>query len=283
MPTVYHLALMAEDVYAHDDSGIYAASFHDPAPAGLPDAASLKRLADMADKGFAAAVYETDNTATITYRGTETTAAPVPEADASDDVPPQFARALDFAQDAIQQHGLAPDTTFLCGHSLGGALTKYVAHHLARQGWRAAAAVSFNGPGLTVSMLDRVLIAGMSHLTEASPVGDGVRAVHRLIQQVDVPMRNKTDARLVNINLEGDIVSKIGEAAGVTYTLTAPEFVVPPGFQLRHGPPLPEDAGATRLLLREVYLHSMHTLRRVLADDPLGRRQVADLPDTTPA
>ncbi|MFP7673003.1 Mbeg1-like protein [Marivita sp. S0852] len=279
MPTVYQLALMAEDIYTRDDSGIYAASFPDPAPADLPDAATLNRLSYTSDNGFAAAVYETHDAATITYRGIDASADPIPVDAAPEDVPPQFARAIAFAEAMIKDHHLVPDRTYLCGHSLGGALTKYVAHHLAGQNWLAAAAVSFNGPGLSVSMLDRALVAGMSRLTDDLPVGVGVRAVHRLMQQADVPLRDQTKAHLININLDGDIVSRIGDAAGVTFTLTAPDFVCPAQYSYGGRARLPIHPQARIALLREVYLHSMHTLRRVLADDPLGRAQARDLLD----
>jgi hypothetical protein len=282
MPTVYHLALMAEHIYAQDDSGIYAASFSKPAPSGLPDRSSLKRVSQIRDSAFAAALYETDDGMTIVYRGTETAPGAVPSDESAQSVAPQFAHAVAFAEKAIDTHHLVPANTFFCGHSLGGALANYVAHRFAQGDLIAAAAVSFNGPGLSVSMLDKALVAGMTQLTEDLAIGVGISAVNQILQQDDVPRHNQTHARLINISLDGDIVSKIGDAAGLSFTLTAPEFVVPKDFELRGGLKLPETRRARYVFLREMYLHSIHTLRRVLADDPLGQKQASSLLDTAP-
>ena len=276
MLTLYHLALMAEDIYPDDKSAIYSASFQTSVPQGLPNSSDLQRIEEKSDDGFAAAVYACGDSAAITFRGTDMSGASVPMQEASEKTP-QFARAVSFAEKAIQTHDLVQDRTYICGHSLGGALTKYVAHHLAQSDWLAAAAVSFNAPGLTVSLLDKALVGGMSRLTEDMPIGVGIRAVYRLMQQVDIPADNQTDARLVNVNLNGDIVSRVGEASGRSYALDAPEFVAPEDFEIRNVAGFPRTEQGRTVVLREVYLHSMHTLRRVLAEAPLGLRDPRDL------
>lgn len=277
MPTVYELALMAEDVYDDDASGIYAASFPEATPPDLPDRGDLSRVMDVCDGGFAAALYQIGDTLTISYRGTDVSSDAVPSDDTSDDAPPHFARALDFVEDAIDRHRLTPAKTYLCGHSMGGTLAEYVARHLAQNDWLVAAAMSFNAPTLTASLWDRAVMSGMTRLTEGRPVGVGIAVVHEMLQQDDLPQDSQITARLIRVSLDGDLVTMIGDAPGPSFTLTAPDFICPSDFTLNVASGLPENDYARQIVLREVYLHSIHTLRRVLADDPLGRRQVDSL------
>lgn len=274
-PTIYDLARMAEAVYQHDGSAIYAASIPD-IPLRAPET-ELECLSLVDTGGFGAAIYRAGPVHVITYRGTKNAPHDVQDTAGHIKTPPQFMHAMQFALDAVDKYGLTPETACFCGHSLGGALAKYVAHNLARKGWGAAVAVSFNGPGLTMNMLEKVLVNGLRRLTDGTPAAFGMRAVDRLIREKDLPQKGKTGARILNVNIDGDTVSQIGEAAGITYTLTAPPFVMPTGVE--EIPPFdtPYLARANAMRLRLQYLHSIHTLRRLLADDPFGQTSAFDV------
>jgi hypothetical protein len=142
----------------------------------------------------------------------------------------------------------------------------------------AAAALSFNGPGLTFDLLEKAIVYGLYHIAEGTPMGMGLRAVEQLIQEQDLPLDGKTCAKIANVNIKGDKVSQFGDSVGSTYVLTAPEFVLPvdsavDSSEEREVYP----RRAVYALERERYLHSIHTLRRLLADDPLGRKQVTSI------
>jgi hypothetical protein len=276
MPTVFDLACMAEAVYDNDESQIYAASIPGPVHA-KPDHCDGLNCLTVTDRGaFRGAVYATGSVRTIVYRGTPNSEGDWKTEGSQPERPPQFTRAMQFATDAIQDYGLDPETTCLCGHSLGGALAKYVAHGLARQGWVAAAALSFNGPGLSFDLLEKAVVYGLYHIAEGTPMGLGLQAVERLIQEKDIPIDGKTLAKIANVNVRGDKVSQFGDAVGPTYVLTAPEFVLPANA-VSIDPPDRREVYRRRVvyaLERERYLHSIHTLRRLLADDPLGKDPV---------
>ncbi|WP_299789782.1 hypothetical protein [uncultured Marivita sp.] len=274
-PTVYDLARMSEAVYQDDASSIYAASIPEP-PIRRPDAAL--DCIDLVDKdGFGAAIYRDGDVHTITYRGTKNAPHDIHDTTGRLETPPQFVRATQYALDAIDRLGLTPEVTCFTGHSLGGALAKYVAHNLARKGWGAGIVVSFNAPGLTVNMLEKVLVNGILRLSEGTPVALGLRAVDRLIREKDLPQKGQTAARILNVNVQGDTVSQIGDSAGMTYTLIAPPFVLLTDPKLV--PPLgnPYVARARAVRLRLQYLHSIHTVRRLLEDDALGRQSALNV------
>ncbi len=205
MITVSQLATMADLVYTS----------HTPQTSGLP--AGITRL-DTAKPpsrtGFSGAVYEVNGYNAITFRGTDRTSAVdwIHNAGCHTILATQFSEALAFAKASIVNLGLAANRTYVCGHSLGGGLTKYVTHNLpqAHSGYTPLAGVSFNGPGLTAGMYEQGL---------AVRLGLVVALLHAATLRNDAPAPGSTSAKIANVNIVGDVVSQIGNSAGRIHTI----------------------------------------------------------------
>lgn len=204
MITVSQLATMADLVYTS----------HTPQSSGLP--AGITRL-DTAKPpsrtGFSGAVYEVNGYNAITFRGTDRTSAVdwIHNAGCHTILATQFSEALAFAKASIVNLGLAANRTYVCGHSLGGGLTKYVTHNLpqAHSGYTPLAGVSFNGPGLTSGMFERGLV---------SMFGAGASVLHWALSRSDTP-NSQSSTKIANVNIVGDVVSQIGNSAGRIHTI----------------------------------------------------------------
>lgn len=201
MATISQLAMLADLVYGSNTA--------QDLPAGVTRKDSPSATASS---GFAGAVYVIGGMNVITFRGTDKT-------DAADwlhnltchtTLSAQFDQALRFANNAKANHGLDANSTIICGHSLGGGLTKYVSHNMANTGWSPCAAISFNGPGLTAGAYERGL---------ALSLGLGIAAIHSLVSRTDSPSPGNTNAKIANINIVGDQVSEIGITAGRIYRI----------------------------------------------------------------
>lgn len=198
MITVSQLATMADLVYeSHKDQ-------RGSLPAGIT---RLDSPLPPSRTGFSGAVYKANGYAAITFRGTDKTSAVdwIHNAGCHSTLATQFSEAFDFAKAAIETHGLRNYQTYICGHSLGGGLTKYVTHNLTQSGFAPLAGVSFNGPGLTAGMYERGL---------AVRLGLVVALLHAATLRTDAPVAGKTSAKIANVNIVGDLVSQIGDSAG---------------------------------------------------------------------
>lgn len=197
MITVSQLATMADLVYASDT----------PQTSGLP--AGIRRL-DRAmpprATGFSGAVYSVNGYAAITFRGTDKTSAMdwIHNAGCHSILATQFSEAMAYARSALANLNLDIRRTYVCGHSLGGGLTKYVTHNLTQGGSAPLAGVSFNGPGLTSGAFERGLV---------NMLGIGATALHWALSRSDTPT-SSSSAPIANVNIVGDLVSQIGNSAG---------------------------------------------------------------------
>ena len=168
-------AMLAEDAYENGESlRIVARS-------------RLSRIWRTADPttGFACALYrrEASRDCFLAYRGT----SPTDWGDIVTDIgiglrrlSPQFVQAMGSFGTASFHAGGDQHILGVCGHSLGGALAKFVAAS------RGKLCYSFNGPG----------ISGMGGTTRQTDRGD-----------------------IRNINAAGDVVSKYGARLGRTETV----------------------------------------------------------------
>jgi hypothetical protein len=202
MITVSQLATMADLVYES----------HKPQTSGLP--AGITR----ADKplppsrtGFSGAVYKANGYAAITFRGTDKTSAVdwIHNAGCHSILATQFSEAMAYARAALANLNLDIRRTYVCGHSLGGGLTKYVTHNLTQGGSAPLAGVSFNGPGLTSGAFERGLV---------NMLGIGAMTLHWALSRSDTPTSSGS-APIANVNIVGDLVSQIGNSAGRIHTI----------------------------------------------------------------
>lgn len=205
MTTVSQLATLADIVY----------NSHLPAnQQGIPAGVTrLDNATPPSSTGFSGGVYEVGGCVAITFRGTDKTSGMdwAHNAACHSILATQFSEAMQFAQRAIAAYHLGAGSTYICGHSLGGGLTKYVTHNLSQNGFSPLAGVSFNGPGLTSGCFERGLVAAL---------GPGAALLHWALSRSDVP-RSGSSARIANVNIVGDIVSQIGNSAGRIHTIPA--------------------------------------------------------------
>ncbi|MCB9959369.1 MAG: DUF2974 domain-containing protein [Rhodospirillaceae bacterium] len=143
------------------------------------------RTSDMTT-GFACSLYRYKRTGNhvLSFRGTNPTQWGDLVADIGIGVrqlTPQFVLALASYGTAAVQAGDDSHIIGLCGHSLGGALAKFVGAH------QGKLAYSFNGPG----------VAGMGGVTRQTDHGD-----------------------IRNVNAAGDVVSKYGATLGRTVSVS---------------------------------------------------------------
>ncbi len=198
MTTVSQLATLADIVY----------SSHMPlAQQGIPTGVTrLDRATPPSSTGFSGGVYQVGGCAVITFRGTDKTSAMdwMHNAGCHSLLATQFSEAMLFAQSAIATHHLAAGSTYICGHSLGGGLTKYVTHNLTQSGFSPLGGISFNGPGLTSGAFERGLV---------TVLGPGAMFLHWALSRSDTP-NSRSSAKIANVNIVGDLVSQIGNSAG---------------------------------------------------------------------
>ena len=135
--------------------------------------------------------------------------------------------------------------TFICGHSLGGAITQIVAN---RQGFRF---VTFNAPGVAVLASRNMgeATVGMTAVRLAGMTASAVRHPFQMARDVRAAFNV---VRGLNVCLEHDMVSKIGVHYGQVVRI----------------------AGTSLNPLTE---HRMTTVNQVLADNPVGQRMVETL------
>lgn len=203
MTTVSQLATLADIVYYSHEA---------PAQQRIPAGVTrLDRATPPSSTGFSAGVYQVGGCTAIAFRGTDPTSGMdwIHNAGCHSLLATQFSEALAFAQSAIATYNLSPRSTYVCGHSLGGGLTKYVTHNLSQSGFSALAGVSFNGPGLTSGMYERGLVAVL---------GPGATLLHWALSRSDTP-NSRSSAKIANVNIVGDLVSQIGNSAGRIHNL----------------------------------------------------------------
>ena len=191
--------------------------------------------------GFQAATYVNNGVTVLAFRGTAQGMDAVADLKLGSGMNTSyFSDAEDYA--FAYQH--LPNV-FICGHSLGGAITQVVAN---RRGFRFA---TFNAPGVAIFASRN--IASASPLMTAVRIGGGALSVLRHPMQAARDVRATFNrVRGINLCLRNDVVSKIGVHYG--------EIVTIPGTSAN---PLIE--------------HKIATVITALGSNAVGRQEVATL------
>jgi Lipase (class 3) len=110
------------------------------------------------------------------------------------------------------------EDTILTGHSLGGGMAQYIANEINKENGAA------NGSGLRAITFNA---AGIFEPSEPIDVGNGITSVGVFRTQYggggSVPSSEPKNANIVNVNVDGDIVSKIGAQLGQEYRIPSTE------------------------------------------------------------
>jgi len=197
MPTVLDIAKIANDAYNNQ--------------AQLTGALTRTGQSSSSSKwGFFGTQYNAGGTWVIAFAGTNDPFDAMADIGLYSALQTQFEKAARFAVQAISKPGVAPERIITTGHSLGGALAKWVSLTFQRQGTPVAACYSFNGPNLRQGWITKGLYAAIPIL--------GMTTRRKL------PRQAGAGGKIVNIRLQNDVVSKIGNPMGTTHTLPSPKW-----------------------------------------------------------
>ena len=226
MPTIKTLGLLANAVY-------------DTAP-NVPGWSVVRQHnAGGHLDGFQAATFSGEGVTVVAFRGTAQAMDGVADLKLGTGMNSTYFSA---AETYIADRKGDPKT-FICGHSLGGAITQVVAN---RQGFHF---VTFNAPGVAVlasrNMGDATV--GMTAVRLAGMTASAVRHPFQMARDVRAAFNV---VHGLNVCLQNDVVSKIGVHYGEVVRI----------------------AGTSSNPLTE---HRMTTVNAVLASSPVGLRDVS--------